>query len=259
MGVGDWAKEVLGNVEKAVLVFYDKRNVKTTAAAASKTSFASNMAGNALAKVASVPGQNGVTERHYTVQFNPNSISFYCYGKSGTYLPIGSVIGNTPTQDVESKSLAKLELDMMLMFDRVNVYDAFMLEKFTNTSLSSIVNGVTAAVAVTNNGGFSVRKEMDGLLAAARNPKLNTVKFCWRNFIYEGVITSAQANYTMFNPEGEPIRGEMRLKITQKVDNALTLKRWQDQFEAAFGGAGFGAADAGQATSKLGNFLNFTL
>lgn len=63
--------------------------------------------------------------------------------------------------------------------------------------------------------GPDTKRQVNGLLGirqAARNP---CVLFCWGENVFAGSVSEASGEYTMFDREGQPVRGKVNLTISR--------------------------------------------
>lgn len=143
------------------------------------------------------------------VQYNPKSISFT---KSGSVVKDGG-IGDAGTNDnVQIMGESTTTMRVTLLFDAVNITDAFGLESF-NLSADSLLS---EAIAFKKSDTYDVSKQVNALLALTIHGAVRYVVFQWSNLTFAGELTSVTANYTMFNASGSPICAEVTLSISQK-------------------------------------------
>ena len=236
----DLKAAVTGNIETAMLVIHDYRqtakNLKESGASEAETLAAIRNDRNAgtMAALAtgSAPSFPNSTDRTLRVQFNPSRLTL-----DSSAVPRNqqdALTGRARTMAVED---AKLNLTVILYFDDMDTYDAFMWERFTaGTSVKGVANVVKAGLEVAGKGKkHSVQWQVEALVSALRNPYTRTVSFRWADFAFIGQLNTVRANYTMFSPSGRPVRAEVLLRIQHEMDPAM-LQRWYDNFEKAFGG-----------------------
>ncbi len=196
----------------------------------------------------------------YEFQYNPASMRIYSVnGKVQERNSNAGGVDKLSVMDFSGKS--KLSFD--IIFDDCDNMNAFMVNDLVNTNLTGAVN---KGINVLQHGGntYSVRKRMDAIMSLLSSPATQQVIFYWSKMVFRGTITDVQNTFTMFNPQGNPIRGTMHLEITQ--DKALSEMRfmegtWSYAFKQVFkepeGGMG-GDLVAGIAggQSKLDMFTN---
>lgn len=159
------------------------------------------------------------------VDYNPSSISFSSQ-QEGTYTDktMQSVGGGLLTL---SKS-SEVCMNVQLMFDDVSVQDAFMWDKF---ELSA--SGIGKSIANLAGGGHTVQVPIEGIIALIRHQVTRNVTFIWGETVFYGLLTSVGAKYTMFNPDGAPIRGTVDLSLIQNLqgDGNQSARYWDSAFD----------------------------
>ena len=58
-----------------------------------------------------------------------------------------------------------------------------------------------------------VQTEAEGFLAAVKSPLRRNVCFCWNRLYIKGLLTAVEAEYTMFEASGAPVRGNIDITI----------------------------------------------
>ena len=196
----------------------------------------------------------------FTVQYNPSTIR------------LSTVSGNLQERISEPNRVTKLNnmhftgkttLSFDLVFDDCDNMNAFMFNEIANINVSGALN---KGKSLLTNGGnvHSVRKRMDAIMSLLSTPSTQQVIFYWSKMVFRGTVTSVSNNFTMFNPQGNPIRGTMSLQLTQdkevmrlKYDDAY----WNKSFEKCFkkpNGKGVSKAGGRSKLDKISNnpFLN---
>lgn len=171
-----------------------------------------------------------------TVQYNPSSIrlmasggSFYNYEGAGDKAVAQASSFDKPTT---------IYFYVTLVFEEINDQDAFGYQDIA----LNIGTGVEMTKSIVNNlknaNGYSVRPQVEGLISLLLHLRTQQVIFYWSEMFFHGMLTNVDANYTMFNKKGHPIRAEVQLKITQsdsKSSFPSDVKAWDGAFDAAFG------------------------
>ena len=186
----------------------------------------------------------------FEFQYNPASMRLYSVnGKIQERSSNAGGVDKLSVMDFSGKS--KLSFD--IIFDDCDNMNAFMFNDIANANITS---GVNKGLSLLQNGGntHSIRKKMDAIMSVLSSPATQQVIFYWSKMVFRGTITNVQNSFTMFNPQGNPIRGTMHLEITQ--DKALSEMRfmegyWKTAFNECFkepegGGDGILAGVAGQ-------------
>ncbi|MBR5969441.1 MAG: hypothetical protein IK016_03745 [Lachnospiraceae bacterium] len=188
------------------------------------------------------------------VQYNPASIQLESMGG-----PMESDLnmGMQSVQNIYEMSVPPTAtLSMQLIFDEVNVFDAFGLEGAT-LSAGGAVSTVTGLAV-----NYSVKKQCDGLLACMMSLPTRQVIFYWTNMVFRGTLLSVDVNYQMFNRQGNPVRATVDLAIQQQIRSQDEEKEfepyWKEAFDRAFGKAGV-VGDVSGGTSMLSKATNNSL
>lgn len=159
-------------------------------------------------------GKAGLDGHSLEVQFNPATLDISAYG--GGSSPItnysnedGNIAGTTSFGALE----VYIQVSFTLIFDETFLSDAFASDKFQLTA-SNLIGGAASLLSTAVTGKtYTVRPFVEGFLAAMRDPDHRTVIFQWGSLRYVGVMNELSAKYTMFNPNGEPIRAEVDVTL----------------------------------------------
>lgn len=250
--LGDTISSLTGNVESAYIIIKDYRKGGGPGGGGAGALAQKALGGKVNDLVSSVLGG---ADKRLRVQFNPNELQLHA-----TSLPF--VKSNAMKDKKEGqKSISDspfsptIELSTTLMFDQVNVYDAFMGEKFTGGGSMATARNIASAIGQIAGKTWTVQTEVEGLIAAIRNQYTRNVTFQWANFSFSGQLASIAAKYTMFSVSGRPIRAQVKLRIRQELDPSL-VEGWYDDFAASFKNSKLSLEKAGQ---KAGNIFNLNL
>lgn len=150
--------------------------------------------------------------RRFMVQFNPAKLTYSASGtEKGSQEEINAISdfqlknGKIPAQTAFYKPVAaEIELSMELIFDQ-----SLSPEK-------------------------SVQKEMEGFLAAVRDPLKRKVVFCWNKIWFEGKLNVVSGEYHMFSREGKPQRAKLSVTICNAGKNSIP-PRWTASTKEIFG------------------------
>jgi hypothetical protein len=225
-------KAVLGNTDTAIISVRDFRDKAMTLEKDKQSSATTGLVEGQLRGVSYQPGAT-FYERRYKVQFNPKELTL---NSSQSISSKGSV--EQKEKDVSKAAPMahqppKITLSMNLIFDEVNLYDSFMSERIFTGLASLATNAVTAVQKHALGKKWTVQPQVEGFIAALRNPYTRTVLFSWNEFSFEGILNQISAEYTMFSVEGRPVRAKVRVKLI----NDMTLKakkEWKEYFKEAF-------------------------
>ena len=289
MGIGNIGKSALqsltGNIEKAIIEIEDERfrqeeihktqveRKKATAQDLGKISgelskVASKVSetGSVLNKLSVMDGvaqmaekavQTGTRKKRFQVKFNPGQVTFT--GIGGSQIEKKDYIKSEGKVDISYQEMKpRIEMRMQLIFDDYERTEAFMLEKFTDTTAIART-GVNAVVTATTGKTYSVRPQVEGFMGALRNAYTRKVNFYWGKMKYSGELTDISTEYTMFSTDGNPIRANVNLGILL-VDGELSYQsmgQWQMSYQKVFGQDEM--TNAGNALQNVGNLLNINL
>jgi len=195
----------------------------------------------------------------FTVPFNPASFSLS--GNAGGRVENTDFTG---TRDGKKGNIVSFEpapltirLDVDLVLNDVDPSDAFIETNATN------IKGISKTVGKTigKTDEHSIRKEVEGLLAATRSFSTSLISFNWGAMTYYGELERLQAEYKMFNPAGEPIAGtvHMTVLLIDRGVNEKSMGKWYKAYLDAF--ANKGSRSLASTAQKFGGsaLSNFTL
>ncbi len=256
-------RSLTGNAVKAVLLIRDPeqalkendKNQKNSEAELGGTMTDVNEINNELMKMAekSLTGKGGSNtfsevkkvadgKRYIAieVQFNPNTLRFNT--SAGLQTLYGEDATDQSMQTVNKP--AATELYFELLFDDVNIHDAYMLEGniVTNFNLSNAYqaakSGITKLKGLLKKPGegeekkmdkFSVQRQMEGFMSLLTLDSARNVVFFWADMSFRGEVTAVQNTYTMFNKKGYPVRGKVGMTIRQGDSSGESDKLFQYQ------------------------------
>jgi len=222
-----------GNVESALLEIDDLRaaaessggcaSMQSTASAL--TSGASSLAGALSAK------------KTFKVQFNPSELQLYA---SVPTLSKQNLQRSKGIRQSLSNAAIKPSVDLTvpLIFDDVNIFDAFMWDKFNGVlrgNPTAIAKSAVSLAMKATGTKWTVQTEVEGLVAALRNPYTRNITFRWANFSFTGQLHTINAQYTMFSPSGRPVRAKVNMRLHQELDPDK-LQDWYTDFDNGFSG-----------------------
>ena len=203
------------------------------------------------------------------VQYNPATLRLdTSAGKQMEYR------GNAQNPELSVyKAPSATILTMDLLFDDVNNMDAFMLNDnpLTGMTASNIANTATSLYKNIKGNGYSVMRQMQGLLSLLTIAEAQRVIFFWGDMSFHGCVTDVDMQYTMFNKKGHPVRGKVTLSIRQEDDEELNRARdkaytydkdyWDKAFEDTFKEEGEAAGSMLDSVNKFTNnsLLNLKL
>jgi len=176
--------------------------------------------------------------KQFTVQFNPSSLKLRASG--GGYSEIRNFAVDSNNADKADISLSygtvpfSVTMEVDLVFNKVDPNDAF-IEVLPS---AATIKGAYKSVAnlVGKNSSYSIQNEIEGLIAATRVFHTCLMSFNWGKMCYSGVLQSLNADYTVFNPKGEPVAGTVHLSmiLIDEGTNELDLGKWYEAYQEAF-------------------------
>lgn len=186
------------------------------------------------------------------VKYNPSKIAVYAAGGAFMEAGAGGAGTNTLTQITQpTQTVMRVEL----LFDDENHQDAFMWEKFTNLTAGALVSDISAIAKTALSQGYSVQAQIEGMIGLLSQSETRQAVFYWSDLCFAGEVTAVDAKYTMFNPQGNPIRGTVTLSI-QEGDTSADGSGgayWDNAFDELFKN---GNRKAGSALDSIGSIVN---
>jgi len=271
----DMLSSLTGNVPKAILV---ARNIKADSAGRSDAQ--KEMSG--LANVGKAMPQEGLLKsaagalsgaRDFSatasklaksgfvameVQYNPSGIFMETVAGEQVDYSGGTMGGKANNMIVQSIQPGSTTMNFQLVFDDMNIYDSFMMSGYAASS-GNIVQAGKNLAGKAKGRGYSVQKQVEGILALLAMEQARQVMVFWSKMCFCGELTSVQAEYTMFNTSGNPVRANMYLSIRQGDGEGLYgANNWKNAFDAYFKETGGGAAGIGAQIAQ-NNILNWTV
>ena len=170
----------------------------------------------------------------FEVQYNPNTISTRTSaGRYPEYRAMGDS-GNKQFFMVERE--ATTYLDVQLIFEDVNVQDAFLTENL-NPTVGNVLEMAGNIARTANDDNHTIKNEVEGLISLLVRHNTREVVFFWSEMFFHGVVESVDATYTMFNKLGDPIKATVNLTIRQAASGdeyKSDAEYWDKSFETIF-------------------------
>lgn len=188
------------------------------------------------------------------VQYNPSSIQMQT--SSGVQLDYGGgSMGNMSNNMIIQNNVpTSTTMNVQLVFDEVNIFDAFMIN-----NVNSPVGSAVQAAGYFVGKKHTVQPQVEGILSLLTMKATRQVVFYWSKMAFSGELTAVQANYTMFNKSGDPIRGVVNLSIRQGEQTEVYDRTyWENAYSKLFEKEKAGSASLfSQITNN--NVLNLNL
>ncbi len=255
----DVGRSITGSPKKAILIFPyvtmddDTESMDTDIAGkASKMLNTPMEGGDPISlpnKSAPVPNM----AQYLEVQYNPASIRYSASSQAVTIPSLQNPMEHNALNPQITRP-ASVSMQVDLIFNDVNVKDAFMADKM-RLSANDIITD-TAAVVNDLRGGYTVQPQSNGLIAATFDKLNRIVIFQWADTSFEGELAAVNVKYTMFSVHGRPIHSVVTLRIVQVLKTASAIKYWnQEKFDACFNNKS--NRSIGQAAGNLLNISGF--
>ena len=223
-----------------------------------------NATGNSLATLTGkedysdedIKNLSGIKRYRFHVQFNPAELHVTGYG--GEEVAIQDFDKNkekpkdeehkeepkkSPKEILKSSRMAsantRIDLSVRLIFDKTNINEAFFGEKYalgiTNVAKQG-ARGIAKAFNKLKPEDYSVQREVEALTATVRDRSKRLARFVWGDMIYEGLISSVNAEYVMFNVDGTPCRAYVNLGMVllDKAELPSSEKHWRKVYKKSF-------------------------
>lgn len=291
------AAGITGNTVQAVITIYDERPVRkeeiddASEVKAGKSSVLDIGRGSASGKIAAFTSgisgkilesgsftdflttsaqdeyiahlsENSAVKR-IKVQFNPATITIQ--GQGGGMAQVTDFGGKGTDKKQGSGQLEFRKLDVRiqanipLIFDAVNNTDAFLQDKLlAPTSITNAAKGIASLAQVVKNTEYTVQTQVEGFMAALRDPYTRRITFAWNDIFYGGVLNNISAEYTMFSPTGKPIRAVVNLGLLLN-DPSIgqgEMGLWKEHYNDLFGSASGKLISNTSASQKVSTILN---
>ncbi len=219
------ARTASGSVEKAIIGIcdYRKREItevenKSSLSNGVYSQFKTNVTDklNTLAKdyvpstvLAQLSSPDfGENVKKFEVQFNPESLTINAATQAAVNQKSLSASKENITKAPEG---AEVMLGVTLIFDDVSD-DAFAdYSNYLSYAKASAKREINKLAGSTKK--HSVAAQVEGFISAISNENTRFVVFVWGGFSYQGMLRKLDTRYTMFAPDGSPIRAEVSLSI----------------------------------------------
>ena len=162
----------------------------------------------------------------FEVPFNPAELTITGYG--GEEMMVSNYANKTEQDDGQGGQGANkkpersnaikvvsphIEMIIPLIFDKTNNQDAFYSDKFTLGTTNIARGAMNLGKGLAGIDDYSVQKEVESFTYILRNHQMKLMRFTWGDMSYEGVLNGVNAEYTMFNVNGEPCRANVSLRL----------------------------------------------
>ncbi|MBO5246157.1 MAG: hypothetical protein J6B28_02730 [Eubacterium sp.] len=262
----DLGRQVTGNIPKAILCVPDPKKIGTLSVEDMikksddlRDSLLSKMSADGSSvmqtfRTLTQGAENSIVHKNgylaLEVPYNPSSIYMETVAgsqKNFRATSMGDAGNNQLRQNTEPVATT---LSVQLLFDAVNAQDSFMISNVAPTIGNAA--GVATDLIKSKVNDYSVKDEMDGIMALLTMPVTRHVIFFWAKMCFQGELTSVNSNYKMFNTRGNPVRGEIQISIRQSEDPTAKYenKYWEKAFTKAFGASAVASTTKGASTAS---------
>lgn len=190
-------------------------------------------------------------ENEFQVQFNPQTLQISARG--------GGRVPKTNYNEKGESTISygnmdpSIDIRLTLLFDVVNLQDAFMADKLTAGS-TSVIKGAGTALQRMAGKTYTVQSQVEGFLAALRDSGKRTITFRWGDLSYTGVLNHVTGRYTMFSPVGNPVRAEVELGMTCMGEDSLAY--WYERYANMMDAEKRAEVTTGGLSNRWTNLLN---
>lgn len=198
------------------------------------------------------------------LQYNPSSIQLHTMkGEILNRSPGGASENMFQQWTVPVQSTMSVEL----IFDDVNIMDAFNLENIV--SVSGVRDlGKQLYTSRGDSEGFTVRPLVEAIVGAMAAAESRQVIFVWNRMAFDGALVGVNTAYTMFNRKGEPIRARVGIQIFQQnvskkqegetqIEIKHNIQYWEKAYNNLFTSNYLGGgSNALEHINKASNLIN---
>ena len=158
---------------------------------------------------------NGNAELFMNVMFNPAS---YTIDSRASYTAAG---GLEIRKDIlQFSKVGVRELNMELYFDTINTNQNGASGAVTNMLMTTQLAGLFSASADDVSAQVDKLRQLIELTDEKGTPPI--IEFHWGSFIFRGVMVSMHENYTMFLPDGRPVKATVSVTIDEYPLSKMT-------------------------------------
>ncbi len=268
MNVSDFISksDITGSVDKAFILFNDKYDPEE----AEKNSNVVDMINNVATKIdvaKNIFKDEDVDQEASTgflklkVQYNPSSVSLVSRGGEyiGRYGGVGGTDSGALQRNIQPEEVV---LSMELIFDDTVISEAFSAFDASNYSPTGLAKKIATKVSNSSEdfSGYSIRNATELFVAAMTSAHTRVVCVAWKDMVFWGELTGVNAEYTMFNSKGNPIRSKVQIEVRQdgRIDEDAT--NWVSSYKNLEKNAAklSSSSTLTSSSSLTSNFLNLS-
>lgn len=214
---------ILGAPSKAVITLHTAPKATTGNAKQNVAALVSKVLNNTSNAAEPI---DGMGTHRLEVQYNPSSIVIQANADSVCFRHLQQNMDDSiPNSMTRPPSVV---MSVELFFDDMDLADSFMVEKFTSGVSAQTVSNVVGALS---GKVHSVQSKINAFIGLMQDDLTRVITFQWADMSFTGEVTEVQARYTMFSTSGRPVRGSVRLNITQQVESKAGFEYWDKAFD----------------------------
>ncbi len=268
MNVSDFISksDITGSVDKAFILFNDKYDPEE----AEKNSNVVDMINHIATKIDVAKnvfkGEDADQEAStgflkLKVQYNPSSVSLVSRGGEyvGRYGGVGGSDSGALQKNIQPEEVV---LSMELIFDDTVISEAFSAFDASNYSPTGVAKKIATKVSNSSEdfSGYSIRNATELFVAAMTSAHTRVVCVAWKDMVFWGELTGVNAEYTMFNSKGNPIRSKVQIEVRQDGRIAEDATNWVNSYKNLEKNAAklSSSSTLTSSSSLTSNFLNLS-
>ncbi len=268
MNVSDFISksDITGSVDKAFILFNDKYDPEE----AEENSNVVDMINNVATKIDVVKNvfKDEDKDQDFStgflklkVQYNPSSVSLVSRGGEyvGRYGGVGGTDSGALQKNIQPEEVV---LSMELIFDDTVISEAFSAFDASNYSPTGLVKKIATKVSNSSQdfSGYSIRNATELFVAAMTSAHTRVVCVAWKDMVFWGELTGVNAEYTMFNSKGNPIRSKVQIEVRQDGRIAEDATNWVSSYKNLEKNAAklSSSSTLTSSSSLTSNFLNLS-
>ncbi len=268
MNVSDFISksDITGSVDKAFILFNDKYDPEE----AEENSNVVDMINNVATKIDVVKNvfKDEDKDQDFStgflklkVQYNPSSVSLVSRGGEyvGRYGGVGGTDSGALQKNIQPEEVV---LSMELIFDDTVISEAFSAFDASNYSPTGVAKKIATKVSNSSEdfSGYSIRNATELFVAAMTSAHTRVVCVAWKDMVFWGELTGVNAEYTMFNSKGNPIRSKVQIEVRQDGRIAEDATNWVSSYKNLEKNAAklSSSSTLTSSSSLTSNFLNLS-
>lgn len=269
MNVSDFISksDITGSVDKAFILFNDKYEPREAEKNSNVVDMINNVATridvakNVLKKSENGEDVNSTGFLKLKVQYNPSSVSLVSRGGEyiGRYGGVGGTDSGALQRNIQPEEVV---LSMELIFDDTVISEAFSAFDASNYSPTGLAKKIATKVSNSSEdfSGYSIRNATELFVAAMTSAHTRVVCVAWKDMVFWGELTGVNAEYTMFNNKGNPIRSKVQIEVRQDGRIAEDATNWVNSYKNLEQNAAklSSSSTLTSSSSLTSNFLNLS-